>query len=459
MKITVLNGSPKGDLSVTLQYIHFISKKFPLHTFSIHNVSQKIKSIEKKETAFDQIIEDVRNSDAVWWSVPIYVCLIPAQYKRFIELIHEKGAEESFRDKYTAVITTSIHFYDHTGNNYMHAVCDDLNMKYVDFFSPDMFDLLKEEHRKKLIDFAGSFFDSVTDEIPVTKSYAPVIYRDFIYEPENHSEKIDAGDKKVLILTDSGDENSNLGKMVERFRNSFSKPVDVVDISKLDIKGGCLGCIECGFDNRCTYTGKDDYIDFYNKKVKTADIIVYSGNIVDRYLSSDWKQFFDRRFFNTHIPTQTGKQLAYIISGPLTQVQNLRQVLTAVAEIDHANLTGIVTDEFGDSEQIDNLLQNLASKLVRNANNKYVKPVSFLGLGGRKIFRDDVWGRLRFPFIADHEYYEKNGFYDFPNIDPSEHKFSMDMIEAVKEPEAREMIRKMIKSQMVEPLKKMVETK
>jgi len=35
MKITVLNGSPKGDLSVTLQYVNFIQKKFPHHEFKI----------------------------------------------------------------------------------------------------------------------------------------------------------------------------------------------------------------------------------------------------------------------------------------------------------------------------------------------------------------------------------------------------------------------------------------
>ena len=31
MKIIVLNGSPKGDISVTMQYVRFIQKKFPQH--------------------------------------------------------------------------------------------------------------------------------------------------------------------------------------------------------------------------------------------------------------------------------------------------------------------------------------------------------------------------------------------------------------------------------------------
>jgi hypothetical protein len=35
MKIVVLNGSPKGEYSVTLQYVHYIQKKFPGHEWKI----------------------------------------------------------------------------------------------------------------------------------------------------------------------------------------------------------------------------------------------------------------------------------------------------------------------------------------------------------------------------------------------------------------------------------------
>lgn len=28
MKIVILNGSPKGEFSITLQYVHFIQKKY-----------------------------------------------------------------------------------------------------------------------------------------------------------------------------------------------------------------------------------------------------------------------------------------------------------------------------------------------------------------------------------------------------------------------------------------------
>ena len=56
MKITVLNGSPKGELSITLQYVHFLQNEFPQHELKVFHVSQRITKIEKDEKAFQEII-------------------------------------------------------------------------------------------------------------------------------------------------------------------------------------------------------------------------------------------------------------------------------------------------------------------------------------------------------------------------------------------------------------------
>jgi multimeric flavodoxin WrbA len=117
MNISVLNGSPKGDLSVTMQYVKFIEKKFDGHNFNYINISQKIVKIESDEIHFNELIAEIDKSDLVIWGVPLYVCLVPSQYKRFIELIRERGVEDKFAGKYAAVITTSIHFFDNTAHN------------------------------------------------------------------------------------------------------------------------------------------------------------------------------------------------------------------------------------------------------------------------------------------------------------------------------------------------------
>ncbi len=459
MKISVINGSPKGDLSVTLQYINFIQKKYPRHEFHVHHVGQRIRKIEKDENAFREIIEDVKASDGVIWSVPLYVLLIPSQCKRFIELIGERGVESAFRGKYAAVLTTSIHFFDHTAHNYMNAVCDDLGMKYAGGYSPDMFDLMKDECREGLLLFAESFFEHAEKGYPTARNFPPLRPVEARYTPGPVKEKTVLKGKRALILTDSLSEGSNLAAMIRRFRESFDGEVESVSLESIDIRGGCLGCIRCGFDNVCAYDGKDGYRPFYEKSLLPADLLILAGSLKDRYLSSDWKEFFDRSFFNTHTPTLIGKQIGFLISGPLGQIPNLREIFQAYAEFQQANLAGIVTDESPDSGETDALLENLARRMVDYAVRGYIKPATFLGVGGMKIFRDDIWGRLRFAFQGDHKYYTDHGLYDFPQEDAKSQEINKMMFELTKDPVMREQVRKMIKTEMVKPHQKVVETK
>ena len=49
MNILVLNGSPKGKNSVTLQTVLYWELLFPEETFNILHVGQNIKALEKEE--------------------------------------------------------------------------------------------------------------------------------------------------------------------------------------------------------------------------------------------------------------------------------------------------------------------------------------------------------------------------------------------------------------------------
>jgi multimeric flavodoxin WrbA len=414
MKIAVLSGSPKGKKSATMHYIHYIQKKFPQHELKIIEISQRINRIETADGVFREIMDEIASSDGVLWATPVYVMLIPSQYKRFIELIFEKGAKDVFKDKYAAVLTTSLHFFDHTSNNYLNAICDDLGMKYVGYFSADMYDLARRKGREKLMVFAEDLFAAIQNQCPTEKHFAPLMVERTDYAPDGTQRQVDAGDKKVVVVTDGADTGTNIGKMVDRFTRSYSREIEVVNLYDLDIKGGCLGCCQCGLDGICAYEGRDGFIDFYRNTIKSADIIVFAGEIRDRFLSWKWKQFFDRRFFHTHIPSIAGKQVGFIISGPLSQIPNLREMLHAYTQWEQANLAGVVTDEYDSSSQIDDLLYHLADQLVAFSRKQYVKPITFLGYGGMKIFRDEIWGRLRIAFQVDHKYYKKHGLYDFP---------------------------------------------
>ena len=141
MKIVIVNGSPKGDISVTMQYVAYIRKKFPEHEYEMFNGAHEIKKIEKDTASWDRIIAAIRSADLVLWAFPLYYLLVCSQYKRFIELIAERNATDVFAGKYTASLSTSIHFFDQTAHAYIHAVSDDLGMKYLGGYSAEMHDL------------------------------------------------------------------------------------------------------------------------------------------------------------------------------------------------------------------------------------------------------------------------------------------------------------------------------
>ena len=153
-----------------------------------------------------------------------------------------------------------------------------------------------------------------------------------------------------------------------------------------------------------------------------------------------------------------GKQIGFIIAGPLSQIPNLRQALEGFFEIQQANIVDFITDECGDSAEIDALLLNLAAQLIRSAKDDYVKPVSFLGVGGKKILRDDIYGRLRFPFRADHSFYKANGLYDFPQKDYKARITNSIMTLLSKMPFIRkEIYTKRMKTELIKPLQKVLE--
>ncbi|WP_158408409.1 NAD(P)H-dependent oxidoreductase [Desulfosporosinus fructosivorans] len=457
MKIVVLNGSPKGDSSVTMQYVAFMQKKLPQHDFKIVNIAQRIKKIESDEQIFGEITGEIKSADGIIWAFPLYVFLVHSGYKRFIELITERAAGDIFQGKHAAILTTSIHFYDHTAHNYMHGICDDLNMKFYASYSAGMHDLFKEKERAKLLDFSQGFFESITRDAPAIKVYPALINQSQEYVPGTDLVPVKTHGRKVVVLTDSKEDNINLNRLIGRFGDLLSGQVEVYNLHSLDIKGSCLGCIRCGYDNTCVYSGKDEFIDFYNSKLKSADILVFAGTIHDRYLSSLWKTFFDRGFFNTHTPSFSGLQIAFLISGPLGQLPNLRQIMEAYTEWQQANLVGIVTDEHPNSAEIDGMLQELAQRSIDYSNLRYVKPATFLGVGGTKVFRDDIWGPLRFPFRADHRFYKSNGIYDFPQKDYSSRMQNYFLGLLVKIPFIRkEIYGKLMITKMVEPFKKLV---
>jgi hypothetical protein len=219
------------------------------------------------------------------------------------------------------------------------------------------------------------------------------------------------GNRRIVLITDTGDGDVNLSRMVEVFRHSIEGRLDVVDLNQVEIAGGCLGCIRCGDNNVCVY--RDGLRNVYYEQMAGADAIVLAGSIRGRYLSSRWKMFFDRGFVNGHCPIMSGGQYGYIISGPLRQLSDLREELEARAQMSDNHLAGIVTDEYDDPAEVTALIQQLASEIAMGMEKNYRLPHTFLNVGGNLLFRDFIY-RMGWIFRADARYYKKHGLFDYP---------------------------------------------
>lgn len=453
MKITVLNGSPKGMQSVTMQYMKYLQNLYSECSFSFFSVANTISSIEKDPDKLRDIAEKVKSSDLVFWAFPLYYMLCCSQYKRFIELVFEREAE-CFKGVPAAVLTTSIKFYDHTAINYIRGVCDDLGMPFCGAYSAESSDLFKEEEQKRLSLFMESVLNRNSENTFFSRLNNPLEAVKLRYHRNLPGEKVCTAQGKWLVLADLETEGDNLGQMVSEFVDSTGKSAELIDISRLDFPP-CTGCCRCAFDNECIF-GEDDYIKLHREKVREADVIVIAGEIRDRYLSSTWKKFFDRSFYAGHTPSLKGKQLGFLISGEFGKLKNLQEILTAWTEFQQCGLAGFVSDEHETSEEISSAVQGLVKSLNHGVRTGYIPPGTFRMVGGSKLFRDAVWGPLRPIFQADHKYYRKNGYYNFPQNRIGNWLTNIFVAPVLRLPPVKEKVKSMMPGAMISRFKRIV---
>ena len=399
MNILVLNGSPKGKYSVTLQTVLYLQAIYPEHSFEVLDVGSRIKALEKD---FSSAKEALEKAELILFSYPVYTFIAPSQLHRFLELV--KAHQVDLKGRFASQITTSKHFYDVTAHRYIQDNCGDLGMKYIRGLSADMDDLLTEKGQKEARDFLRYLCWSVEQDL-----YEPAA------EPQGAPKHLpvtvpeSTGEKKgdVVIITDCEEENTRLQAMIDRFRAVLSRKTRVVNLRQFPFRGGCLGCFNCAVSGKCIY--KDGFDDYLRREIQTGEAIIYAFTIKDHSMGALFKLYDDRQFCNGHRTVTMGMPVGYLVSGNLSREMNLQTILEARAQVGSNFLAGVATDEADPDGAID----ALAARLSYALEHRYVPPQNFYGVGGMKIFRDLIWlmqGMMR----ADHKFYKAHGQYDFP---------------------------------------------
>ncbi|MBE6114312.1 MAG: iron-sulfur protein [Erysipelotrichaceae bacterium] len=399
MKVVVLNGSPKGNYSITLQTIQYLAKIYPMHEFRILHIGQHIRMYEKDMT---KAIEAIQEADLLLFSYPVYTFIAPSQLHRFIELLKVQNIDLS--SKYATQITTSKHFYDVTAHRYIQDNCVDLGLKFIKGLSADMDDLLTDKGQKE----ARAFFDYIVWSMKVGH-YEPVpkCTQRTSSIPVESGEEVEKRSGNVVIVTDLCEDDLQLQSMIIRFQRRLPIQSRVINLRNVRIDGGCLGCFNCAVDGKCIY--KDKFDEFLRNDIQKAEAIVYAFTIKDHSMGALFKKYDDRNFCNGHRTVTMGMPLGYLISGNYSQEANVKMIIEARSEVGGNFFAGVACDEVDPNTEIDRLADTLTYALEK----KYVQPSNFYGVGGMKIFRDLIYvmqGMMK----ADHKFYKQHGQYDFP---------------------------------------------
>ena len=400
MNILVINGSPKGENSITLQTVRYLEKIYPSHVFEILHAGQKIRALEKD---FAPVLDMVARADLLLFAYPVYTFIAPSQLHRLMELLKASGAD--LAGKFASQITTSKHFYDVTAHRYIQDNCQDMGMKVIRGLSADMDDLLCERGQKDARDFFDFVCFSMEQDVfePFAQPASAAKHAPVTPSSVDLAEK--PGD--VVILTDCEKDNAQLAAMIDRFRSALPLHSRVINIREYPMRGGCLGCFHCAVSGKCVYT--DGFDEFLRNDIQKTQAIVYAFTIRDHSMGAVFKQYDDRQFCNGHRTVTMGMPMGYLISGDYSRETNLQAIIEARAQVGGNYLAGVATDEQDPDREIDSLARTLSYAI----EHSYVPPQNFYGVGGMKVFRDLIWimqGMMK----ADHKFYKAHGQYDFP---------------------------------------------
>lgn len=400
MKILIVNGSPRGKYSVTLQTSNYLELLHPEHEFRVLHAGQIIKKLQRD---FTPALELLDWAELIVFSYPVYTFIAPSQLHYFIDLMKKSGVD--FSDKYVTQITTSKHFYDVTAHKFVEDNCHDMNMKLIKGLSADMDDLTTKKGQKDAEEFFKLVLWSCENDY-----YEPVVKKPAAKKPVKVSpaDGVSAkSDRLVAVVTDATEEDVQLKAMIKRFTERLPMKTKVVNISEYPIKGGCLGCFKCAVSGKCIY--KDRFDEFLRNEIQSGDAIVYAFTVRDHSMGPRFKMYDDRQFCNGHRTVTMGMPVGYLVSGQYSTEPNLQMILEGRAEVGGNFLCGVATDEINPDGEID----RLARTLTYAVQNGYTRPANFYGVGGMKIFRDLIYimqGMMK----ADHKFYKAHGQYDFP---------------------------------------------
>ena len=261
MKVLIVNASPKGEYSLTLQHARYLAVHEPGIEWSVSHVGEKLTDIEFDRAWLDGNIAAVEACDAIIWATPVYTMLVPWQLIRFFSLVREAGKEGIFAGKYATIVMSCFHYYDNLAEEWLRGACEDLGMAFVEGLSVDNKDMLRPEFRASMRFFLSEFHRACATRAPVARRSRPLVNAQspkFVPSRAVATPTAAAAagcaaqpalkntDLRTVLLTDERGKNGNLSPMIEVFLDSYPNAVDVVDINDFPaVTSSQVPCASC----------------------------------------------------------------------------------------------------------------------------------------------------------------------------------------------------------------------
>ena len=438
MKVLIINGSPRGRYSVTLQSCLYLEKCFPQHSFEYLNVGAGIGTFERDMAP---ALKAMVSAELIIFAYPVYTFLVPSQLHRFVELLKKNRA--ALKNKYVSQFSTSKHFFDVTAHRFMEDNFRDMGMRVIKGLSADMEDLLSQQGREELESFMAYCVHCVENGIydkavPAEEASLPE------YERSLRPVKKLEGHDTVIVADLRGDDHS-LRDMIKDFDAVYPYRTRFINLAEFNFKGGCLGCLNCSMTGRCVY--KDGF-DKLLEEILSAEAIVYAFTLSHHSMGSRFKMYDDRQFCNGHRTVSEGMPYAYICRGDVSNEENLKTVLEARAQVNHSFMAGIGTDPAS--------IATVSKRLSYALEHGYNPPRAFYGVGGMKIFRDLIWV-MRGMMRDDHRFYKSHGLYDFPQKKRGRMLLMCLLGWLIRKPAIRSRIGNRVNEGMLAPYKKEID--
>lgn len=270
MKISVLNSSPKNNLSLTLQTVLFLKKWF--QDILKEDVFEIVPAFSGKVT--EEIEKSIKESDLIIIAGAIFHFDVHSNMGELLDELSDKYYD-SIKDKAVSFISTSGLIGDTLAHNRFEIWARRNKLKYINSLSLESAEVLSPAGREELFcwfKFARTLTDYYNNRtMPHTASHG-----------------------KVVLFDTCSKENAEVSNAVEsakrRFENSGFE-TDIITLREKNIRH-CTGC-QCCFSNRnCIF--KDDWEKTFEQLYLNTDMIVYFGELHYGSLGNCYKTFIER---------------------------------------------------------------------------------------------------------------------------------------------------------------------